>query len=222
MIEEVTTRRRALDVLAFQGSCATADEYATARRSPGDDAPGADDAVDDAVDALTAGFDDRGRFTGGGTPPWYEPQVFFVAVTEDREGGRDAPLGGRHGVIGAVSAQLRRRSPLIAGGAGGDGGGRPPPSVRMPAPHVYVADMLVHATARRRGVGGALLRAVSGYTRDWGEEMDEPVPMVLSVDSDNGAARSLYEQFGFSYLEKNDHFCVMVQDADCPPREGLA
>lgn len=40
--------------------------------------------------------------------------------------------------------------------------------------------------------------------------MDERIPMVLSVDSDNGAARSLYEHFGFDYLEENDIFCVMV------------
>lgn len=96
------------------------------------------------------------------------------------------------------------------GGGHAAGAGRPPPSVPMPTPHVYVADMLVHATARRLGVGGALLRAVSGYTRDWEVEMDERIPMVLSVDSDNGAARSLYEQFGFDYLEENDIFCVMV------------
>mmetsp|Transcript_30059 Transcript_30059/g.71537 ORF Transcript_30059/g.71537 Transcript_30059/m.71537 type:complete len:276 (-) Transcript_30059:221-1048(-) len=205
VIEEVTTRRRALDVLVFQGSSATADEYATARRGSGGGVPAGED---DAIDALTDGFDDRGRFTGGGTPFYYEPQVYFIAAASG--GGRDAPLERQRGVIGSVSAQLRRRSPLIAGGGDAAGAGRPPPSVPMPAPHVYVADMLVHATARRLGVGGALLRAVSGYTRDWEVEMDERIPMVLSVDSDNGAARSLYEQFGFDYLEENDIFCVMV------------
>ena len=212
VIEEVTTRRRALDVLVFQGSSATADECAS-MQSSGKAVP----STDDVIDVLTDGFDDRGRFTGGGTPFYYEPQVYFVAIIS--EGERDASLERQHGVIGAVSAQLRRRSPLIAGGgtgaeetggAAGAGAGRPLPSVPMPTPHVYVADMLVHATERRRGVGGALLRAVSGYTRDWEDEMDERVLMVLSVDSDNGAARSLYEQFGFDYLEENDIFCAMV------------
>ena len=87
---------------------------------------------------------------------------------------------------------------------------------------MYVANLKVDEGMRRRGVAAALLSSVIS----WNEERDKnshddddgttktktktKTPLVLSVDNDNAGAIRLYERFGFGYLERNDHYCVMI------------
>ena len=140
-----------------------------------------------------------------------------TATLDADSGGKDEqrePFAIQHGIVGVVSAQLRHRAPLIAGPSSDDA--TPLPSVSIPSSHVYVANMLVHDKMRRKGVGMALLSSVLQYTKSWNKKiMDDddekiPIPIVLSVDSDNIGAIKLYEQFGFDFLERNDVFCMMV------------
>ena len=101
-----------------------------------------------------------------------------------------------------MSAQPRAPSLPDADGGGG-----------VPSPHVYVANLRVDEGMRRRGVAAALLSSVIS----WNEERDNSrdggataTPLVLSVDNDNVGAIRLYERFGFDYLERNGHYCVMI------------
>ena len=82
----------------------------------------------------------------------------------------------------------------------------------LPTPHVYVANMGVDEKMQRRGIAMALLQAVKVYTKSLSEELNEDIPIILSVDNDNVPAIKLYEKFGFEYLETNDEFRVMILD----------
>ena len=149
----------------------------------------------------------EGILAGIAATPNYEPEVYLVAAEANDGVNRTDP----NRTVGVVSAQLRRRAPLIAGpGAeGGDPSAVHLPSVPLPSPHVYLCNMYVDSKFRKRGVGTALLSAAGDYARNWSERLGEGVPLVLSVDNDNIGAVRLYEKGGFEYLEKNDVFCVM-------------
>ena len=87
------------------------------------------------------------------------------------------------------------------------------PSVPLPTPHVYIANMKVDTKMQRRGIAMSLLCAVTEYTKSWCEEINEnDIPMVLSVDNDNLPAINLYEKYGFTYLEQNDVFRMMIMN----------
>ena len=191
---------------------------------------------EEAIDILMENYDDDGNYRY--TIPQYEPETYFVAVyngtgttgtagntagnntaTSDansvgKDEQREPLFAIQYGIVGVVSAQLRHRAPLIAGPSSDDA--TPLPSVSIPSPHVYVANMLVDDKMRRKGVGMALLSSVLQYTKSWSEKMNDdddekiPIPIVLSVDSDNVGAIKLYEQFGFDFLERNDVFCMMA------------
>lgn len=149
-------------------------------------------------------------------PPHYEAESYFVALYNGTNDELRCSFAGQNGIVGIVSAQIRRRAPLIAGpsNSGEDDDGDDStalPSVPLPSPHVYIANMRVDDKMRRKGIGLALLSSVQEYARSWSKEMGEDsIPLVLSVDSDNKAAIRLYERFGFEYIEKNDIFCMMI------------
>jgi len=155
----------------------------------------------------------------------YEPEIYFVAIfngtkidgnpeAKDNELGNDDASPRENHIMGAVSSQLRHRAPLIAGPSSSSEGDSSTsealPSVPLPTPHVYAANMLVDVKMRRRGVGTALLSSVMEYANSWSDRMEEKIPIVLSVDHDNTGARAMYERAGFEYLEQNSVFCMMV------------
>ena len=118
-----------------------------------------------------------------------------------------------NGVVGVVSAQLRKRAPLIAGQRTTDNEDKETnvlPAVSLPSPHVYVANMSVDNKMQRKGIAMSLLQAVKVYTKSLIDELNEDIPIILSVENDNLPAIKLYEKFGFQYLETNDEFRVMI------------
>ena len=211
-IEHVTSKARALDVCVFQGTSVTAHEYVLEQKKNGTNI-----TEQEAIDMLMKNYDDDGNYVY--TIPQYEPETYFVAVynetgtdgkTASDSEGKDELIktyARQGGIVGVVSAQLRRQAPFIAGPSTDDA---PLPSVPIPSPHVYVANMLVDDKMRRKGVGMALLSSVLQYTKSWNEKINDEIPIVLSVDSNNVGAIKLYEQFGCEVLERNDHFCMMV------------
>jgi ribosomal protein S18 acetylase RimI-like enzyme len=63
----------------------------------------------------------------------------------------------------------------------------------LPSEHYgFVFGLYVRPAARRRGLAQSLMRTVAEALRDEGRRY-----VVLSVDTPNEAARSLYEQLGF-------------------------
>ncbi|NQV26925.1 MAG: GNAT family N-acetyltransferase [Rhodopirellula sp.] len=62
---------------------------------------------------------------------------------------------------------------------------------------LFLHKIMVHPVCRGRGVGTALMKnALEGA----------PVPVLLTVDPENSAAVSLYEQFGFRPRERIDGY----------------
>jgi GNAT superfamily N-acetyltransferase len=155
-------------------------------------------------------YDEDGSFKYSNITLEHEPETYSVAISHGSINGDDAQEGElwnvsaeRNQIIGVVSAQLRRRSPLIASSSNEVA----LPSVPLPSPHVWVANMRVDDKMQRKGVGMALLSSVRDDAKHW---ISEKIPLVLSVDYDNVGARSLYEKVGFEYLERNNVFCIMI------------
>ena len=195
----------------FRGSAVTAQEYISQQLLLGNNV-----SDKQALEFLTPNYDENGNYVSN--IPQYEPETNFVALyngTESCGGGGTSLFARQNRVVGVVSAQLRRRAPLIAGPSSSDSNTDPSsstiiPSVPIPSPHVYVSNMKVDEKMQRRGVAMALLSFVKEYAESWNEQLGEEVPLVLSVDSDNTGAIRLYEKFGFEYLDQNDVFCTMI------------
>ncbi len=205
-IQRASVKARSLDAQVLRGDSISADEYVAEQQSVGNEI-----SKTDAIDQLMRDYDDNGNYVHN-LPPHYEPETYFVAVYNGTKPDIIEASTKQKGLIGVVSAQLRRRSPLIAGPSSTkDDSTTVLPSVPIPCPHLYLANMKVDETMRRKGVGMALLSHAREYAKEWSEKMnEEEVPLALSVDNDNTGAIRLYEKFGFHYLEMNDIFRVMI------------
>ena len=64
--------------------------------------------------------------------------------------------------------------------------------IRTVADEAEILTLAVRPSARRRGLGGRLVRAATGRAADCGATR-----MFLEVAEDNGPARALYESLGF-------------------------
>lgn len=71
-----------------------------------------------------------------------------------------------------------------------------------------IAKMLVKRTARRLGVGAALLRAAEGAARDAGKT-------VLVLDTASDAAERLYEREGWHRVGRIPDYALMPDGARC-------
>ena len=204
-IEESDTKQRALDVQVFRGLSSSAGEHRSEQRRLGNDI-----SEQEAVDLLMEKYDESGRYVAYRVPG-HEPQTYFVALYKyntDTEISREDAFSRQNGIVGVVSAQLRRRLPLIVGT-------EPAPtalwdSVMLPSPHVYVANMSVEIIMRRKGVASELLGAIRKYASDWSDHVGEKIPLVLTVDNGNDGAIRLYEKAGFQYMGKNDDSGTMI------------
>jgi len=206
-IEQSETRSRALDVQVFRGLSSSAGEHRSEQRRLGNDI-----SEREAVNLLMEKYDESGRYVACRIPG-HEPQTYFVALynynTDAIDLSHDDSFDRQNGIVGVVSAQLRRKLPLIVGtepvSSASWGGG-----VIIPSPHVYIANMSVDIIMRRKGVAIGLLSAIRRYAKTWSEEIDTRVPMILSVDNDNTGAIQLYEKFGFEYTGKNEDYGTMI------------
>ena len=228
-IEKVNSRRRALDVKVFRGFTVSSAEFisehnnAKLRRTSNK----SEDIVlteEDAVNVLMKDYDKYGKYTKlQQTQSRFGQEVYFISIynpnnvqndTENIMDSTDKPLFERtNGVVGVVSAQLRQRSPFIAGSCV-NSTNHTNPAVKIDFQHIYLANMRVEESLRRRGIGTTLLSAVVEHAKTLsinnGRGQNTSLPIVLSVDNDNPAALKMYEKFGFEYMEKNDQFCMMV------------
>ncbi|KAL7487436.1 hypothetical protein ACHAW6_015354 [Cyclotella cf. meneghiniana] len=234
-IEMVNAKRRLLDVMVFRGFSMTPGEFICKlnhpiinelthnRRRFENCAAMTEDHV---VNLLMPDYDERGRYIGFRSKQTnYEQEVYFVAVYcsdcglipnggVDDNANIDLALCERtNGVIGVVSAQQRDCSPSIRDSSDTDQQVANL-EVHIPFPHVYLANMRVHESFRRMGVGRSLLSSVLEYAQSLSHDKHiqtgAHLPIVLSVDNDNTVAVSTYEKFGFVYLGKNNNFGTMV------------
>ena len=77
-------------------------------------------------------------------------------------------------------------------------------------PHrAEIAKVLVHSSARRQGIGEALMRRAEATAREKGRDL-----LVLDTD-EHGAARRLYNRLGWTELGTIPRFALMPDGADC-------
>ncbi len=195
-IRQVSNKARALDVKVFRGFSVSAREHIVdQQRKNGEEVSEAQ-----AIDFLMKNYDNDGNYIMAGGMKSYEPETYFAAMYNGAERERMECFSRQNGIIGVVSAQLRRRTPL----------GDDPSELTATPPHIYIANMRVHDNMQRQGVGKALLSSVIAHAISLNERMDEAISLVLSVENDNLGAIHLYEQLGFEYVEKNKFFGLML------------
>ncbi len=77
-------------------------------------------------------------------------------------------------------------------------------------PHrAEIAKVLVHSTARRRGIGEALMRAAEAAALAMGRDL-----LVLDTD-EAGAARRLYNRLGWTEVGTIPRYALMPDGRDC-------
>lgn len=197
-IERVNNKKRALDVQVFRNFSISPMELIG--RQQKESSP--DDVMteEEAIDHLMPDYDSLGKCLKHASP--HDHPVYFVAVNDDKSlAEKFAP---QNGVIGCISTQLREReSPMTFDLLEGRNVSLPLPE-RLP-PHIYIANMLVDDTMRRRGIGIALLSAVADYVR-----VEQSVDLIaLDVETKNLSAIRTYERAGYGYMSKNGDCAVM-------------
>ena len=230
-IEKVSTKRRALDVMVFEGLGRPSNEFILDHNGTSNERNdrrrnNETNVVfleDKDVDLLMQDYDEHGRQIQLQPKQCrYGQEIYFAAICNqyridvqrsrkrsEIEGIDTENIERTNGVVGVVSAQLRQRSPLIAGSSIGDNN-HTNPAVQIPFVHIYLSNMKVCESLQRKGIGTGLLAAVVEYSRELSSGQRDNIPIVLSVDTDNAGAVNLYENFGFEYMEKNDMFSIMI------------
>lgn len=199
-IRRVSTKARALDVKVFRGFSISASDYASDQHRNGTYV-----SETQAVDFLMKNYDDEGNYVMQGETHSYLPEIYFAATYHGADPEKTNSFARQNGIIGVVSAQLRRRAPLLRGSSTVNDS-----STIIPMPHVYVANMRVDDRMRRRGVGKALLSSAVAHALSNWNGIDVTLPLVLSVENENHGAIQMYEQFGFEFIEKNSFFRLMI------------
>lgn len=117
--------------------------------------------------------------------------AFWTGVAADVAAGRTILFAARQGADVLGTAQLQ----LI---------GKPN------QPHrAEIAKVLVHSSARRRGLGAALMQAAEAAARQAKRDL-----LVLDTD-ENGAARRLYGKLGWTELGTIPRYALMPDGRDC-------
>ena len=231
-IEKVNTKRRALDVKVFRDFTLPIKEFILEHnRNLLNDATRTGSGVqsdlalseDDALNLLMPGYDESGTYTKlRAYQTDYEAEVYFAAIycpeicnepgKEETNTNINSQLFERaNGVVGVIGAQIRHRSSLKASSSINSIEHHTTiPAVKMPYPHLYLANMRVHDLLRRRGIGQGLLSFAVEYAKTLSSKNENNIPLVLTVDNDNTGAVSMYEKFGFEYIERKGNFCMMV------------
>ncbi len=117
--------------------------------------------------------------------------AFWTGVAADVAAGRTILFAARQGADVLGTAQLQ----LI---------GKPN------QPHrAEIAKVLVHSSARRRGLGAALMQAAEAAARQAKRDL-----LVLDTD-EHGAARRLYGKLGWTELGTVPRYALMPDGRDC-------
>ncbi|WP_324132684.1 GNAT family N-acetyltransferase [Bosea sp. (in: a-proteobacteria)] len=117
--------------------------------------------------------------------------AFWTGVAADVAAGRTILFAARQGTDVLGTAQLQ----LI---------GKPN------QPHrAEIAKVLVHSSARRRGLGAALMQAAEAAARQAKRDL-----LVLDTD-EHGAARRLYGKLGWTELGTVPRYALMPDGRDC-------
>lgn len=117
--------------------------------------------------------------------------AFWTGVVADVAAGRTILFAARQGADVLGTAQLQ----LI---------GKPN------QPHrAEIAKVLVHSSARRRGLGAALMQAAEAAARQAKRDL-----LVLDTD-EHGAARRLYGKLGWTELGTVPRYALMPDGSDC-------
>lgn len=74
-------------------------------------------------------------------------------------------------------------------------------SARVSAGELHINNIGVHETARRRGIGGALMRAAVAWALRQGAHT-----AILEVRAGNVAAQALYRRFGFEVVGRRKQY----------------
>ena len=209
-IGRVSTKARALDVKVFRGFSISAAEYILEQHEIGNEV-----SETMAIDHLMKNYNDNGQYVikhNNINLLQKEPEDYFIALYNGTDTLCELSMARQNGLAGCVRTQLNRQPPLKVGPSSD---GTPStlvlsPTVTIPSSHLYVANMRVGDSMQRRGIGMALLASIKDYVSTLGEDKDIPLPLVLSVDSDNVGAIQLYEKFGFEYLERNSDWGTMI------------
>lgn len=203
-IEQVSTRKRALDVKCFRGFSLSVSEYISSE--------GLFISEDEAMDRLMEGYDENGEIINHLSP--HEREVYFAAVYCDENPDDESDILRkkflqRNGVVGVVSAQIRNRKKSYTKEILKDCLSNHVCDMNqiLPFPHVFLANMKVDECMRRRGIASNLLSWVIAYA----EHQLDIETVVLDVDNDNLGAIQLYEKNGFEYIHKNSHFGFMAK-----------
>ncbi len=207
-IERVSTKARALDVRVFRGFSISAAEYISEQHELGNEV-----SETMAVDRLMKNYNENGQYVmkqNNINILQNDSENYFIALYNGTDTLCELSMARQNGLAGCVRTQLNRQLPLKVGPSSD---GTPStfvlsPTVTLPSSHLYVANMRVGDSMRRRGIGMALLSSIKDYVSTLGEDKD--IPLVLSVDSDNVGAIQLYEKFGFEYLERNSDWGTMI------------
>lgn len=117
--------------------------------------------------------------------------AFWTGVAADVAAGRTILFAARQGADVLGTAQLQ----LV---------GKPN------QPHrAEIAKVLVHSSARRRGLGAALMQAAETAARQAKRDL-----LVLDTD-EHGAARRLYGKLGWTELGTVPRYALMPDGSDC-------
>uniref|UniRef100_A0A7S2V961 N-acetyltransferase domain-containing protein n=1 Tax=Entomoneis paludosa TaxID=265537 RepID=A0A7S2V961_9STRA len=205
-IEQVSSKRRALDALVFRGMSKSAAQLLSEHQKQ----PSAQASTtsttrtirteQEAIDHLLPGYDAQGnpRTTASPRP------VQFVAISTARD-SFPSFCANTQGVVGVVRAQIQpdHHSTQLD----------PSLTADDPATCVYMSNLSVHAAARRRGIGSQLVQAVEDYA-----QQQSIVRVVLTVEATNEGAIQMYQARGYipdtmihkdEKGQEDDEYCTM-------------
>ena len=200
-IEKVSTKERALDVRIFRGFSISPAEFILKKHDENAEKGPLSEA--EAIDQLMPGYDAASNEINHVSP--HEREVYFAAVLsnqykEEEEKSLCQAFARQNGVMGVVRTQVRHQDSVVSLEDMLSSN-----STRCQAPHVYLSNLRIDDSMRRRGLATALLSAVTSYCR----AIEGVNLILLSVDNDNEGAIDAYKKCGYRYVTRNDVFGTM-------------
>lgn len=199
-IEKVSTKERALDVRIFRGFSISPAEFILKKHHENAEKVPLSEA--EVIDHLMPGYDAASNEINHVSP--HEREVYFAAVLSNQYDEEEKLLyqdfARQNGVMGVVRTQVRHQDSVVCLEDMLSSN-----SNLCQPPHVYLSNLRIDDSMRRRGLGTALLSAVTSYCR----AIEGVNLILLSVDNDNEGAIDAYKKCGYRYVTRNDVFGTM-------------